>query len=69
MCSHYNRLIEGILISIQNIPFLIYKRKSALIIPNLLDFLPGTQRRVRKRRGKRVISVRATEVLLYVILT
>ena len=29
-------------------------------------FFPGTQERVRNSRGKRAISVRATEVLLYV---
>ena len=53
--------------SIHHIPFSIYKRKSAEIIPNpqLLDFFQGTQRRVRNSRGKRAISVRATEVLLY----
>ena len=30
-----------------------------------MGFIQGTQRRVRKRRGKRAISVEATEVLLY----
>ena len=30
-----------------------------------MDFFKGTQRRVRNSRGKRAISVRATEVLLY----
>ena len=49
-----------------NIPFSIYKRKSAKIIPNLrlFDFFHGIQVRVRNSRGKRAISVRATEVLL-----
>ena len=49
------------------IPFSVYKRKSTEIIPNLqlLDFFQGTQRQVRNSRGKRAISVRATEVLLY----
>ena len=50
-----------------NIPFSIYKRNSAKTIPNLqlLEFYQRTQRRVRNSRGKRAISVRATEVLLY----
>ena len=50
-----------------NIPFSKYKGKSALIIPNLQlsDFFQEIQRRVRNSHGKRVISVRATEVLLY----
>ena len=30
-------------------------------------FFPRTQERVRNRRGKRVISIRATEVLLYIL--
>ena len=43
-------------------------KKTPLIIPNLQlwDFFQGTQERVRKSRGKRAISVRAIEVLLYV---
>ena len=50
-----------------NIPFSIYKRKLTKIIPNLqlLDIFQGTQRRVRNSRGKRTISLRSTEVLLY----
>ena len=42
------------------------KEKTPKIIPNLQlwDFFQGTQERVRKSRGKRAISVRATEVLL-----
>ena len=53
--------------STHNLPFSIYKRKSALIIPNLrlLDFIQRTQERVRNSRGKRAISVRATEDLLF----
>ena len=31
-------------------------------------FMLGTQERVRNSRGKRVIGVRATEVLLYVVI-
>ena len=33
-----------------------------------MDFLLGTQERVRNSRGKRAISVRATEVLLYLVI-
>ena len=42
-------------------------QKSLLIIPSLQprDFLQETQEQVRNSRGKLVISVRATEVLLY----
>ena len=52
--------------STHNIPFSKYKRKR-LIIPNLQlwDSFQGAQERVRNSRGKRAISVRATEVLLY----
>ena len=52
--------------STHNIPFSIYKkRKLHLITPNLQprNFFLGTQERVRNSRGKRAISVRATEVL------
>ena len=47
--------------------FKMKKRKSAKIIPNLQlwDFFLGTQERVLNNRGKRAISVRATEVILY----
>ena len=53
--------------STHNIPFSIYKRKSANINSNLqlLDFFQGTRRRVRNSRGKGAVSVRATEVRLY----
>ena len=54
--------------STHNIPFLnIKKRNSLEIILNLRlrDFFQGTQERVRNSRGKRAISVRAIEVLLY----
>ena len=52
----------------QYIIFSIYKEKIALIIQNLQlwDFFQGTQERVRNSRSKRDISVRATEVLLYI---
>ena len=32
-----------------------------------MSFFLGTQERVRNSRGKRAISVRATEVLLYIV--
>ena len=50
-----------------NIPFSIYKRKSPLIIPNLLlwNFLLLSQERVPNIHGKRAVSVQDTEVLLY----
>ena len=53
--------------STHNIPFSIYQRKSPNIVINLQlwDFFQGTQERVRNSCGKRAISVRATEVLLY----
>ena len=43
------------------------KEKHHKIIPNLQlwDFFQGTPERVRNSRGKRAISVRAIEVLLY----
>ena len=55
--------------STHNIPFSISKRKSAEVISNLqlLYFFQETQERVRNSHGKRAISVRATEVLLYMI--
>ena len=55
--------------STHNIPFSIQKRKSPLKVLNLnlLDLFQGTQERVRNSRGKRAISARATEVLLYVL--
>ena len=53
--------------STHNIPFSIYKKEITLNVPNLQprDYFLGTQERVRNSRGKRAISVRATEVLLY----
>ena len=55
--------------STNNVPFSICKRKSAEIISNLqlLDFFQGTQERIQNRHGRRAISVRATEVLLYLV--
>ena len=47
----------------------IKKEKLLLIISNLQlwDFCDETQERVRNSRGKQAISVRATEVLLYLL--
>ena len=52
--------------STYNIPFSIYKRKSPKISLNLQlwDFFQGTQEQFRNSRGKRAISVRATEGLV-----
>ena len=45
-----------------------YKKKVSLNYPKsaAMGIFIGTQERVRDSRGKRVISVRAIEVLLYV---
>ena len=53
--------------STHNIPFSIDEKKITLKFPNLQpkDYFLGTQERVRNIRGKRDISVRAIEVLLY----
>ena len=55
--------------SIHNIPFFNIKQKITLnyLKSAAKGFFPGTQERVRNSRGKRAISVRATdsEVLLY----
>ena len=50
-----------------NIPFINMKKKNTLNYPKsaAMGFFQGTQERVRKSRGKRAISVRAIEVLLY----
>ena len=50
-----------------NIPFSNIKKKIKLIISKseAKGFFLGTQERVRNSRGKRAISVRATEVVLY----
>ena len=44
------------------------KKKITLNYPTFAakGFFPGTQERVRNSHGKRAISVRATEVLLYI---
>ena len=57
--------------STHNIPLSIIRRKSPLIIPNIIMsaamgfFFQGTPERVRNSRGKHVISARATGGLLY----
>ena len=53
--------------STSNIPFLNMKRKNTLNYPKSAAMVcfQGTQKRVRNSRGKRAISVRAIEVLLY----
>ena len=61
--------LESPLISTHNIPFSVYKKKITLNFPNLQprDYFLGTQERGRNSRGKRAISVRAIEVLLYIV--
>ena len=54
--------------STHNIPFSIQKRKKITInYPKsaAVGIFQGTQELVRNSRGRRAISVRATEVLLY----
>ena len=53
--------------STHNIPFSIEKRKIILNYPKsaAMGCFQGTGERVRNSRGRRAISVRATEVLLY----
>ena len=65
MCSQLNRLNEAILMSTHNIPFLNIKKKTILNYPKsaTMGFVPRDSRRSSK--GKRAISVRAIEVLLY----
>ena len=69
MCPHKNRLDEAILMSAHNIPFSIKKRNISLNYPKsaAVGFFQGTEERVRNRRGRRAISVRATKVLLYYV--
>ena len=55
--------------STHNIPFSIQKKKkTTLNYPKseAKGFFLGTQKRVRSSRGKRVISVGAIEVILYI---
>ena len=67
MCSHFNRLIEVILMDTQNIPFSIYKKRNQAKLPKsaAMGFFQGTYERVRNSRCNRAISVRAIGVLLY----
>ena len=55
--------------STHNIPFLNIKKKIILNYAKsaTIGFVQGTQELVRNSRGKRAISVRAIEVLLYII--
>ena len=54
--------------STHNIPFPNMKKKIILNYPKAaaMGFFQGTQERVRDSHGKRAISVRAIEVLLYI---
>ena len=66
--SHYNRLVEAILMSTHNIPFSTKKENTPNYTkPAAKGFFLGTQVRVRNSRGKRAISVRAT-VLCFTLL-
>ena len=53
--------------STQNIPFFNMKKRNTLnyLKSAAMFFFQVTEERVRKSRGKRVISIRATEALLY----
>ena len=53
--------------STHNITFQKVKKNNLKLIILSLPF-QGTKERVRNSRGRRAISVRATEVLLYIIL-
>ena len=54
-----------------NIPFIIIKKKITLHYSKsaAMGFFQGTQEQVQNSRGKRAISVRATEVLLYFVVS
>ena len=60
-------MAEAILMSTHSIPFLKIK-KFILNYPKsaTMGFVPRDPRTCSKRRGKRAISVRAIEVLLYI---
>ena len=51
--------------STHNIPFNIKKKITLNHPKSVMYFFQGTQERVQNSRGKRDISARATEVLLY----
>ena len=48
-------------------PFIITENHPKLSKSAWMSFFLGTQARVRNSRGKRAISIRATEVLLYLM--
>ena len=54
--------------STHDIPFFNMKKKNILNYPKsvAMGILQGSQEHVRRSRGKRAISARATEALLYV---
>ena len=67
MYSPWNRLIDAILISTHIIPFSIQNKKTITLNypkPEAMGFSEGTQERGRNSRGKRAISVRASEGVL-----
>ena len=53
--------------STHNIPFPNMNHPKLSLNLQLWDLFQGTKERVRNSRGKRAISVRATEVLLYMV--
>ena len=63
-------LIEAILMKTQYTVFNLIKENHSKLSQNLQpgDFFQGTQERFRNSHGKRAISVRATEVLMYKLL-
>ena len=68
MCSHLNRLHWGDSNEYTQYSIFNINTKMTLNYPKsaAMRFSQGTQERVRNSRGKRVISVRAIEVLLFV---
>ena len=66
MWSHYNLLTQHTIINIKKKISLNYPKYNNVC--SYVIFFLGTQQRVRKIRGDRTISVRATEVLLYFFL-
>ena len=72
MCYHLNRLIEATLMCAHNIPFLVLKKKIKLNYPKSAAmglFSYGLKNDFANSRGKRAISVRAIEVILYYLIT
>ena len=67
VCTPKNRLIETILMSTHTMYHCQYKKENHPKLVKICSYeisFYGTQERVRNSRGKRAISVRATEVLL-----